>query len=191
MSGSALLKEEYSYTYADYKDWDLAAHERFELIDGVPYAMASPTIRHQAILGELFKQIALYLTGKKCRVYPAPLDVRLFFEEDESDDTVVQPDIVVICEERKRGPEGCRGAPEFTVEILSPSNTAIEMERKFELYRDAGVEEYWVVDPENKRVRSHRFKEDEIITHLYAAEDSAPIEILGGLTIDLKAVFTE
>ncbi|MDR2471927.1 MAG: Uma2 family endonuclease [Treponema sp.] len=191
MPGSALLKEEYSYTYAEYKDWDLSVHERFELIDGVPHAMAGPTVRHQAILGELFRQISNYLMGQRCKVYPAPLDVRLFYEEDESDDTVVQPDIVVICEEKKRGPEGCRGAPEFTIEILSPSNSAIEMERKFELYRDAGVKEYWVVDPENKRVRGHRFKEDEIITHLYTAGDSAPIEVLGGIEIDLGPVFAE
>jgi Uma2 family endonuclease len=67
--------------------------------------------------------------------------VRLFYEEDESDDTVVQPDLTVICGEKKRGSEGCRGAPDFVAEILSPSNMAIEMERKFELYRQAGVRE--------------------------------------------------
>jgi Uma2 family endonuclease len=121
---SAALNENYCvnrrWTYADYKDWELAPCERYEIIDGEAYAMAAPTTRHQAMLGELFSQIHAYLRGKPCKVYPAPFDVRLFYEEDESDDTVVQPDIAVICDEKKRGKEGCRGAPELAVEILSP-----------------------------------------------------------------------
>ncbi|MDR3337961.1 MAG: Uma2 family endonuclease, partial [Treponema sp.] len=102
-------EEEKRYTYAGYREWDLAEGERYELIYGIPYAMSAPNAYHQTILMELGRQIANYLTGKPCKVYPAPFDVRLFYAEDESDDTVVQPDIVVICDPEKRGYEGCRG----------------------------------------------------------------------------------
>jgi Uma2 family endonuclease len=150
-------KEERHFTYADYKEWELDEGERFELINGEVFAMSSPNERHQAILTELLGQFYVFLRGKPCKVYPAPFDVRLFYEEDESDDTVVQPDMMVICDEEKRGHEGCRGAPDLVVEILSPSNTAIEMERKLKLYREAGVREYWVVDPVNKGLAVYLF----------------------------------
>src|SRR5215471_21671385 len=101
------------YTYADYKEWELAKNERYELIYGEAYAMSAPNTYHQSILMELAKQIAVYLTGKPCKVYPAPFDVRLFYAEDESDDTVVQPDVSIICDRKKIGPEGGRGAPDF------------------------------------------------------------------------------
>jgi Uma2 family endonuclease len=117
--------------------------------------------------------------------------VRLFYEEDESDDTVVQPDLVVICDEKKRGSEGCRGAPDFVAEILSPSNTAIEMERKFELYRKAGVREYWVLDPEQKILRAYQFENGEIFTRSYRSGETAPARIFKGLEIALEPVFAE
>ncbi|MDR1636807.1 MAG: Uma2 family endonuclease, partial [Treponema sp.] len=116
------------FTYADYKNWNPDEAGRYELIYGVAYAMAGANTVHQTMLGELFKQIAVFLTGKPCRVLPAPYDVRLFYEENESDDTVLQPDIIVVCDARKLGKEGCRGAPDFVTEILSPSNTAVEMQ---------------------------------------------------------------
>jgi len=151
----ALRKEdaENTYTYADYREWELKEGERYELIHGEAFAMAGPNDFHQSIQMELSKQIAVYLTGKPCKIRPAPYDVRLFYSENsdgedtDSDDTVVQPDISIICDEKKRGPEGCRGAPDFVAEILSPSNTAEEMGRKFRLYRKAGVREYWVISP--------------------------------------------
>jgi len=85
---SALPKEQPYYTYADYAEWELDEGERFELIDGEAYAMSAPTTQHQAILGGLFTQIYTYLQGKSCKAFLAPLDVRLFYEEDDSDDTV-------------------------------------------------------------------------------------------------------
>jgi Uma2 family endonuclease len=126
-------------TYEDYKDWELKPGERFELIDGAAYAMAAPNTEHQRILTMLTGEFYAFLKGKSCEVFAAPFDVRLFYQEDESDDTVVQPDLVVICDPAKLGKEGCRGAPDLAVEILSPSNTAIEMLRKLILYLDAGV----------------------------------------------------
>jgi Uma2 family endonuclease len=132
-----------------------------------------------------------FLQGKPCKVYPAPFDVRLFYEEDESDDTVVQPDLTVICDEKKRGSEGCRGAPDLVAEILSPSNTVIEMERKFDLYRVAGVKEYWVVAPEEKVIHVHRFRENGMNTLIYEADDKVLSDILPGLEIPLKQIFAE
>jgi Uma2 family endonuclease len=177
------------FTYADYKAWELKPGERYELVGGEAYAMAAPGLNHQAISGEVYRQIANYLYGKPCKVYPAPLDVRLFYDEDEGDDTVVQPDVTVICDEAKRGPEGCRGAPDMVVEILSPSNTAIEMERKFELYRVAGVRDYWVIDPEHKTLYTYRFQSGQILPQSYNASASAPVGIFPDLTIALEPVF--
>ncbi|MDR0710454.1 MAG: Uma2 family endonuclease, partial [Spirochaetaceae bacterium] len=172
-------------------DWELAPGERYEIIHGEACAIAGPNTYHQSILMELAKQIAVYLTGKPCRIYPAPFDVRLFYEEDESDDTVVQPDISVICDEKKRGREGCHGAPDLVAEILSPSNTAIEMERKFNLYREAGVREYWVVDPESKRVKSYVFRNGQVFTRIFTRTERAPVEIFSGFEIELEPVFAE
>jgi Uma2 family endonuclease len=202
----ALPKEKRHFTYADYKEWELAEGERYEVIYGEAYAMAAPNTRHQEILGAIFNQFYNYLQGKPCRVYPAPFDVRLFYEEDESDDTVVQPDITVICDEKKRGYEGCRGAPDLVIEILSPSNTAIEMERKLKLYQNAGIREYWIVDPENNGVTVYWFQvprpspkgvEPEVrgsplagaIFHTYKSADKVPVALFPGLNIKLEQVF--
>ena len=113
-------KDDSLFTYADYKEWELGVGERYELIYGEALAMAGPNTRHQEILMELSSLFHVYLQGKPCKVFPAPYDVRLFYSEDESDDTVVQPDIMVICDKSKIGPEGCRGAPDLAIEILSP-----------------------------------------------------------------------
>ena len=184
----ALALDKY-YTYADYKEWELAEGERYEIMYGEAYAMSAPNTYHQLILMELAKQIANYLTGKTCKVFPAPFDVRLFYAEDESDDTVVQPDITIICDAKKRGPEGGRGAPDFVAEILSPSNTASEMERKFQLYREAGVREYWILNPEFKSLSVYSFKDNVIFPKTYRSTGKAKLEIFPDLEIDLEPVF--
>jgi len=193
--GLAERKEERRFTYAEYKEWDLDEGERFELINGEAFAISGPNTKHQAILMELSAQFHAYLRGKQCRVFPAPYDVRLFYEEDESDDTVVQPDIMVICDKEKIGPEGCRGAPDLVIEILSPSNTAIEMERKRNLYRRAGVREYWVVDTEDNSVTVYCFNDGVILTNTYSSADTIPVGILTKFGpefgIALEQVFAE
>jgi len=191
--GEALRKEdiEVRYTYADYKGWELKPGERYELIHGAAYAMSAPSDYHQSISGEMFRQIANYLAGKPCKVRSAPYDVRLFYEEDESDEEVVQPDISVICDREKRGPEGCRGAPDMVVEILSPSNTAIGMEEKFHLYKDAGVREYWLVNPDKKTLKTHSFVGGKPDIKIHAATDSVEVGIFPGFAVDLAPVFAE
>ena len=184
-------KLEERWTYADYKAWELKPGERYEIIYGEAYAMSAPNAAHQIILTELVRQFANFLVGKPCKVYPAPYDVRLFYEDDESDDTVVQPDLSVVCGKKKQGYEGCRGAPDFVAEILSPSNTAIEMQRKFNVYREAGVREYWVLDNEHKSLTVYLFRGEKIISRTYGGQDIVPVDTLKGLSIELGSVFSE
>ena len=181
-------KKDKLFTYADYKAWELKEGERFEIINGEAYAMSAPNEQHQLILGEIFGQIHYFLRGKTCKVFPAPYDVRLFYRADDSDDTVVQPDISVVCDEKKRGKESCHGAPDLVIEILSPSNNAIEMERKFKLYQEAGVREYWIVNPENKSITVFCFgKKPGFRT--YKSTDTVNVTVLPGLSINLEQVF--
>jgi Uma2 family endonuclease len=187
----ALPKGERAFTYADYKVWELKEGERYELIYGVAYAMAAPNARHQEILSFLLFKFYGFLQGKPYKVYPAPYDVRLFYKEDESDDTVVQPDISVVCDAAKCGKEGCHGAPDLVIEILSPSDTVIEIKQKFELYRNARVREYWFVDPESKKIHAHRFSKDKISSDIYNDTGIMPVGIFPELTIPLEQVFAE
>jgi Uma2 family endonuclease len=184
----ALQNEETHLTYSNYKELKPAEGERFEVIRGKAFAVVAPNAEHQAVLDALFNQFYDFLDDKLFGVYPAPYDVRLFYKEDESDDTVVQPDIAVVCDEKKRGQEGCRGAPDLVVEILSPLNTAIEMERKLNLYREAGVREYWVIDPENKSLTVYCFRETGSV-YAYKSSATVPVAILPGLNIELEKVF--
>ena len=190
---SALKLEDRHYTYADYYAWDLAEGERYELIYGEAYEMAAPSRIHQEILGALFVQLHTFLKGKPCKVYAAPLDVRLFAKEDESDDTVVQPDIIVVCDHSKwdKKDSGYNGAPTLAIEILSPSNRAHDNLLKFNLYRDAGVKEYWVVDPEMKGVHIHSLTDAGYLTVAYGEKAAAPVGVLEGCVITLADAFGE
>jgi Uma2 family endonuclease len=184
-----ITDEEQRFTYADYRSWELDEGERYELIGGKAYALAAPNDFHQAILVELVAQMVTYLRGKPCKVRAAPYDVRLFYEEDESDDTVVQPDISVICDEKKRGSEGCRGAPDLVVEIASPSNTGVEHIRKFNLYMKAGVREYWIVDPESKTAQIFVLRDGAYVGKVYDSGASLPSAVIEGLTVDMGGEF--
>ncbi|MDR1863595.1 MAG: Uma2 family endonuclease, partial [Treponema sp.] len=126
------LKDNDYFTYADYLEWE--GSERYELINGEAFLMASPSVEHQAILGEIARQIANFLVGKPCRVFMAPLDVRLFPREDKSDNTVVQPDILVVCDKSKLSKGSVDGPPDLVMEIVSPSNTQKLMFLKFQTY---------------------------------------------------------
>jgi len=173
------------YTYSDYLKWD--DDVRYELIDGVPYLMSAPMVRHQEILGNLYTLLNIFLKGKQCKVYLAPLDVRL--NADTYDDTVVQPDIVVICDSKKMMKTGCLGDPDVAVEVLSPSTMRIDNNIKFNKYPQAGVREYWVVDPENKTVAVHILEDGEYLTRAYKDDDKVPVHILEDCVIDLAEVF--
>jgi len=181
-----------NFTYGDYATWP--EDERWELVEGRPFQMSpAPGRRHQRVVVELVKQIAVLLTGESCEVYTAPFDVRLpdGEESDEEASTVVQPDVVVVCDEKKLDERGCRGAPDFIVEVASPSTAARDQIQKAALYEKHGVREYWVVHPvdgiltvrlldSNGRYGSVTF---------YEGRGKRPVETLPGLEIDLDAVF--
>lgn len=190
----AFPAEKTRYTLADCLTWD--ENERIEIIEGKAFMMAAPSRIHQKISGELFRQLANYLEGKKCEVYPAPFGVRLFEQDGdrpEDVDTVVEPDISVICDRSKLDKYGCKGAPDLIAEILSPSSLRHDRLVKLNLYQRAGVREYWIVDPENRSVMvflpdgsgSLRLHED------YGREDLAKVNVLDGCFIELSKVFSE
>jgi Uma2 family endonuclease len=142
-----LRKENHSYTYADYRTWDNG--QRWEIIEGAPCLMSpAPTFAHQQLCGEVFGQLREYLKGKPCQAALAPLDVR--FEDNDRTNTVVQPDVMVICDKTKIKKEGCVGAPDVVFEVLSPTTASRDMITKYSLYEKHGVREYWVIDPEEK-----------------------------------------
>ena len=132
-------------TYKDYLSW--GEDVRCELIEGIPHMMAGVTLWHQRVVQSLVRQLADFLQGKKCQVIMAPFDVRLFPEDDDLDKTVLQPDILVVCDEKKlKDEKACKGPPDFVVEVLSASTRGKDLIDKKELYLKAGVREYWVVD---------------------------------------------
>jgi len=175
------------YTYADYITWD--DDNRWELIDGVPYLMSAPTRRHQELLSNLFLPIGTFLKGKPCKVYVAPFDVRLNF--DTLDDTVVQPDILVICDHSKLTDAGSNGAPDLVVEILSPSTAKYDRVTKYNKYLESGIREYWIIDPETKTLAVHILKDGNYITKPYTDQETVPVHVLNGCEINLAEVFVE
>jgi Uma2 family endonuclease len=182
-------EENRHFTYADYLEWE--GPERYQLINGEAFMMASPTVEHQAISGELFRQFANYLHGKPCRVFAAPLDMRPFPREDSSDDTVVQPDILVVCDSAKLSKGSVDGPPDFITEIVSPSNTLKELFLKFQIYLNAGVREYWVIEPGQKTVQVHVLENGHYISSIYKKDAVIPVTILPPLSIDLKTIWGE
>ena len=175
-------------TYADYSAWD--GDERWELINGVPYAMSpGPSEGHQSVLLKLARQLGDYLDGKPCKVFVAPFDVRL--NANTYDDTVVQPDILVVCDDSKLDGKSCVGAPDLVIEILSPSTALKDKNLKFKKYLEAGVREYWIADPDSKTISAHILDNGRYYVTSYAEADTAPVQVLEGCEIDLAKVFAE
>ncbi|HOD41837.1 MAG TPA: Uma2 family endonuclease [Candidatus Wallbacteria bacterium] len=195
MAGLPLKKPEYEFTYGDYRKWD--DDKRWELIDGIAYDMTPAPLRlHQKIFVKLLNKFANYLNGKECEVYGAPFDVRLP-EGDEADDdvpTVVQPDILVVCDKSKLDRRGMRGAPDLIVEILSEHTSKKDMTVKLDLYERHRVKEYWIVNPDGKNImvfkfdnKSKKYKRPET----YFAGDELKVGIFKNLKIKLDDVFKE
>ena len=192
--------EKEHYSYADYLEWD--EDVRAELIRGNVYMMSPPLTVHQRIAGRLYVKLANYLEGKTCEAFIAPFAVRLFPKEDKSDNSVVEPDIVVVCDSAKIDERGCNGPPDLVIEIQSPSNSRKNRILKFNLYLEAKVREYWVVYPEENGIDVHLYDKGHYTTRGYAVNDSdvkenerapeiVPVTILPGLEIDVKDIFRE
>lgn len=172
-----------TYTAEDY--YALPEDIRTELIDGQFYDMSAPSRVHQEILSFLHLEIGGYIRSKKgdCKVYPASFAVKLF---EKDDTTIVEPDISVICSPDKLTDRGCTGAPDWIIEIVSPSTASHDYIRKLKLYADAGVQEYWIVDPAKKSVYVYCLEETRFETATFTFQDRIKANIYDDLWIDFK-----
>jgi Uma2 family endonuclease len=181
------------YTYADYLTW--LDDKRRELINGFIRMMTpAPRRIHQKISSNLLVEIKQYLKNGKCEVYHAPFDVRLV-ETDKGDkkiENVVQPDIAVICDLSKLDDRGCLGAPDFIIEITSPSTGKRDAKEKYALYEKYGVKEYWIVFPEEKLVYQYVLNNNKYEQKgIYADDEKISPHIFPDLDIDLNYVFED
>lgn len=181
------------YTYADYLTWQFS--DRVELLWGYIREMAAPNRRHQKIASDLHGNIWTYLRGKACQVYQAPFDIRLPRKHkvtNEEITTVTQPDLCVICDLAKLDNAGCNGAPDWIIEVLSKGNTKKEMKEKFEVYEEAGVREYWIVQPAYDNILVYVLENGRFQAQppLFADEQVSP-HIFPDLKIDLNEVFAD
>jgi len=179
------------YTYKDYMSWKF--QERVELFLGRIFKMSpSPSVRHQQLSRNLMYAFESYFRKNKCQLFSAPFDVRLPVSKKKGkNDTVVQPDILVICDESKLDEQGCNGAPDIVIEILSPGNSHREMKDKFDLYEASFIPEYWIVDPEHEDVVVYSLNEQNqyVGSRPYVSNDILRSSFLEGLEIDLTMVF--
>lgn len=158
---------------------------RAEIFDGQLYYMASPSQDHQTILTELLVSIRNYLRekGGRCQVFPAPFDVKL----SDHPLTIVQPDIIIVCDKDKLDGKRCNGAPDFIIEIVSPGNLSDDYIRKLYYYKNAGVREYWIVDPRRKTVSVNYF-EGNIVSVQYPFDSVIKVNIFNELLINFSQI---
>ena len=182
------------YIYGDYRTWD--DDLRWELIDGEAFCMSpGPGTAHQSLSVKLIMKLASYFEGKECQVFHAPFDVMLPSGDELEDeiDTVVQPDIMILCDLSKLQHNGIKGAPDVVFEILSPSTAQRDLADKLYLYERAWVEEYVIVDPYNMIVTAYRRGENELFSRraAYGISDVLEFETFPELKIPLNSVFEE
>ncbi|HUX47395.1 MAG TPA: Uma2 family endonuclease [Desulfosporosinus sp.] len=186
-----LHQENKKYTFADYLTWP--ENERWEIIDGVPSMQAAPTWQHQAISRELLTQFNNYLKDKPCQVFASPFDLRLpeTNEKDEETTFVVQPDILVICDNEGLKGTGYYGTPTLVIEISSPSTARSDKVWKFNRYEKAGVKEYWIVEPDGKFISvftllpNNRYGRPDS----YTETDMVEVSVFPSFIVDLKPIF--
>ena len=175
------------YTYEDYLNWP--EDERVELIDGQIFVMSAPSRRHQELKRLLCQRFGIYLHGKDCEVFDAPFDVKIDF--DIGKDSVVQPDILIVCDKTKFDEKGLNGAPDLAVEVLSPSNRSHDLVRKYNKYLEVGVREYWIVDPMKEEVQVNNLSIDkqQYLNKTYQKGDEIKVQILDNLVINVTDLF--
>ena len=175
-----VLRKEDIYTIDDI--YALPDGERAELIDGKIYYMAPPNTKHQRLLNYISTEINMYIreNNGECEVFPAPFAVFL----NENDINYVEPDISVICDKNKISDKGCHGAPDWIIEIVSPSSKQMDYYKKLFKYRTAGVREYWVVDPEKELVTIYSFEKDSM--EEYSFDKDIPVGIYESFSIKVQ-----
>ncbi len=163
----------------------LPENERVEVFDGVAYNMASPSQTHQTISTELTTILNTYIKNKKgsCKVFHAPFDVIL----SDNPLTIVQPDLMIICDKDKLDGKRCNGSPDFIIEIVSPSNPSDDYIKKAYYYKNYGVREYWIVDPKKKIITVNYF-EGNIINNQYSFESTIKVNIYDDLFINFSEI---
>ena len=180
MDAAKVLEE--SYTIEDI--YNLPQGKRAELIDGEIYMMASPSTIHQRLVMALSNRIYNYIDSKQgsCEVFPSPFAVFL----NADNEIYLEPDISVICDKSKITDEGCKGAPDWVIEIVSQSSKRMDYYIKLFRYRTAGVKEYWVVDPEKNHVIVYDFEHDEVMDYTFS--DKVKAGIYEDLDIDFSEI---
>ncbi|RYE30011.1 MAG: Uma2 family endonuclease [Sphingobacteriaceae bacterium] len=183
-----------TYTYADYLQWKF--DERIELIKGKIFKMSpAPSSAHQRTSRIILVALDIFLQGQPCEVFNAPFDVRLnkITKNSEQVQTVVQPDICVICDRSKIDEKGCLGAPDIVAEILSPGNNKKELQNKYEVYQENGVLEYWIVSPQDKTFLKYTLNDEGIYisSKLLTVGDEVITPVLPGFVLNLEHVFKD
>ncbi|TVQ20876.1 MAG: Uma2 family endonuclease [Spirochaetaceae bacterium] len=194
--GIAKRADDQTYTYDDYLSWpQWPQGERYELIHGEAFAMSpAPRLVHQTVSGELFAQIHSALKDKPCRVFAAPTDVKLSPANEDARPTVVQPDLLVACAEHLFTERGIDGPPELVIEILSPETGFADRKRKFGVYQQYGVGEYWIVDIDEHVLEVYLRDEASgsfLRLDAYGATDSVTSRTVPEVTVDLARVFPD
>lgn len=190
----AQLDPNASYTYADYLGWKL--DQALELLRGKVRLMSAPNRLHQKLSWRMTVLFDHHFKGHPCEAYAAPFDVRLYnrkksLKADRDIYTVVQPDLCVVCDLEKLDDRGCLGAPDLVVEILSPGNAAKEMRDKKNIYEEAGVREYWIVNPTHETITRFNLEEEGVYGRplIFVNDDLMPSEIFPDLLVQLSEVF--
>nr|WP_302141164.1 Uma2 family endonuclease [uncultured Schaedlerella sp.] len=175
-----VIKKEENYTIEDI--YALPEGERAELLDGRIYYMAPPNTKHQRLVNYISTEINLYIRNNNgsCEVFPAPFAV--FLNKNEAN--YVEPDISVICDTSKLDDKGCHGAPDWIIEIVSPSSKQMDYYKKLFKYRTAGVREYWVVDPDRSIVTVYNFKADTMIEYPFG--EGISVGIFEGFSVKIQ-----
>ena len=183
-----LAYEPENYSYKDLLD--IKDKERYELIDGELYLLASPRVIHQEVVGEVYTQLKEFFKYKTCKPFIAPLDVRLSGKKNDNEEyNVVQPDAFVVCNENKIDSKGILGVPDFIIEVTSPSSEPYDHVTKLNLYKKYKVKEYWIISLKSKIINCYLLNDkNEYEVRSYNLTDEISSRLFEGLTINLKEV---
>ena len=188
MENLAFELEDKEYTYDDLLK--IEDENRYEIIDGVLYQMYSPRTIHQVILTELITQLKYFFQNKKCTPFIAPLDVRISGERDNKKvKDVVQPDLMVVCDKNKIDEKGICGAPDFIIEVMSPSNPAYDSIKKLNLYLKYKVKEYWLISPMDKKIYTYYLNGKKYDIEEYEIYEEVESHIFKDLKLNLKEIY--